>query len=128
MTHGDHELTEHSFRLCQQLLRIDTTNPPGNELPAAELLAEEPFMTGLEGLPPDEIYDAGVRRGADNLKFIVEELKPFIDTTFSVYTNRENTYVAGSSYGGLISLYSICEYPDIFSNNLLCKIFFFSDS
>ena len=33
------ELAEHAFRLCQQLLRIDTTNPPGNELPAAELLA-----------------------------------------------------------------------------------------
>ena len=41
MTEGDLELAEHAFRLCEQLLRIDTTNPPGNELPAAELLAEE---------------------------------------------------------------------------------------
>lgn len=48
------------------------------------------------------------------LKFLVEELKPFIDATYSVYTKAENTFIAGSSMGGLISLYAICEYPDIF--------------
>jgi len=48
MTEGDPELAEHAFRLCQQLLRIDTTNPPGNELPAAELLAEELRGAGLD--------------------------------------------------------------------------------
>ena len=32
-------LAEDSKRLCQQLLRIDTTNPPGNERAAAELVA-----------------------------------------------------------------------------------------
>lgn len=52
---------------------------------------------------------------SDNyLKFIVNELKPFIDTTFSVYPNQENTFIAGSSMGGLISMYAICEYPDVF--------------
>ncbi len=48
------------------------------------------------------------------LKFIVEELKPYIDQKYSVYTNRENTYVAGSSMGGLISMYAMCEYPEVF--------------
>ena len=53
---------------------------------------------------------------ADNyLKFIVKELKPYIDNTFSVYKNAKNTYIAGSSMGGLISMYAIFEYPDIFS-------------
>jgi predicted alpha/beta superfamily hydrolase len=52
---------------------------------------------------------------SDNyLRFIVEELKPYIDKTYSVKTNRENTFIAGSSMGGLISLYAICEYPKIF--------------
>jgi len=52
---------------------------------------------------------------SDNyLKFLVEELKPYIDTKYSVYTNRENTYVAGSSMGGLIAMYAICEYPQVF--------------
>jgi len=52
---------------------------------------------------------------ADNyLKFLTEELKPYIDQTYATKTNRENTFVAGSSMGGLISMYAMCEYPEIF--------------
>ena len=35
-------------RLCQQLLQIDTTNPPGNERPAAELIAGALREVGLQ--------------------------------------------------------------------------------
>lgn len=48
------------------------------------------------------------------LKFIVSEVKPFIDSHFSVYTNKENTAIMGSSMGGLISMYALCEYPTFF--------------
>lgn len=48
------------------------------------------------------------------LKFIVEELKPFIDQQFKTKKDRTNTFVAGSSMGGLISAYAICEYPEVF--------------
>jgi predicted alpha/beta superfamily hydrolase len=48
------------------------------------------------------------------LKFIVEELKPYIDKNFSTKTNASNTFIAGSSMGGLISMYAICEYPNVF--------------
>ena len=52
---------------------------------------------------------------ADNyLKFIVSELKPFIDKTYSTLPDRDNTFIMGSSMGGLISMYAICEYPDVF--------------
>jgi enterochelin esterase-like enzyme len=52
---------------------------------------------------------------SDNyLKFIVEEVKPFVDTNFSVYTDANHTAIMGSSMGGLISMYAICEYPKIF--------------
>ena len=52
---------------------------------------------------------------SDNyLKFIVSELKPFIDRRYETKTDAANTVVAGSSMGGLISLYALCEYPDIF--------------
>ncbi len=44
----DAELTDHAFDLCQRLLRIDTTNPPGGETVAAEMLAEELGEAGLE--------------------------------------------------------------------------------
>lgn len=48
------------------------------------------------------------------LKFLVSELKPFIDKTFSTHKDKDNTFIAGSSMGGLISLYAICEYPEVF--------------
>jgi enterochelin esterase-like enzyme len=48
------------------------------------------------------------------LKFIVKELKPYIDQNFSTKTDSANTFISGSSMGGLISLYAICEYPNIF--------------
>jgi len=52
---------------------------------------------------------------SDNyLKFIVSELKPFIDKKYPVYKDRKHTFIAGSSMGGLISMYAICEYPAVF--------------
>lgn len=48
------------------------------------------------------------------LKFIVTELKPYIDSNFSVYPDLSHTFIAGSSMGGLISLYTLCEYPQVF--------------
>jgi len=52
--------------------------------------------------------------GDQYLKFLVHELKPVIDENFSVSSDRENTYIAGSSMGGLMSMYAISEYPEVF--------------
>jgi enterochelin esterase-like enzyme len=52
---------------------------------------------------------------SDNyLKFLVKELKPFVDKTYSTYTGKKHTFIMGSSMGGLISMYAICEYPKVF--------------
>ncbi|CAN5436329.1 alpha/beta hydrolase-fold protein [soil metagenome] len=54
-------------------------------------------------------------KGSDNyLKFIVEELKPFIDKNYSTLPDVENTFIMGSSMGGVMSLYAIIEYHEIF--------------
>ena len=45
-------------RLCQQLLQIDTTNPPGNERPAAELVASALREAGLQ---PELLEGAATR-------------------------------------------------------------------
>lgn len=54
-------------------------------------------------------------KGDAYLRFIVEELKPFIDATYRTQTDADNTLIMGSSMGGLISLYAVAEYPDTFS-------------
>ena len=48
------------------------------------------------------------------LKFLVTELKPFIDETYPTLPDSADTFVLGSSMGGLISAYAIAEYPDVF--------------
>jgi hypothetical protein len=48
------------------------------------------------------------------LQFMVKELKPFIDSAYSTHKDRSNTYTIGSSMGGLISMYAVCEYPEVF--------------
>ncbi len=58
--------------------------------------------------------EAFTPRSDSYLKFIVEELKPFVEEKYSVQTGRDNTFIAGASMGGLISLYAVCEYPELF--------------
>jgi enterochelin esterase-like enzyme len=57
---------------------------------------------------------AGKPRSDAYLRFIVRELKPYIDAHFETYPEREHTFIMGSSMGGLISIYAICEYPQVF--------------
>lgn len=49
----------------------------------------------------------------DYLRFIVEEMKPFVDTHYRTLPDQPNTFIMGSSMGGLISLYAMCEYPQV---------------
>jgi enterochelin esterase-like enzyme len=48
------------------------------------------------------------------LKFIVSELKPAIDKSFRTLKDKDNSFIMGSSMGGLISLYAQTEYPEVF--------------
>jgi enterochelin esterase-like enzyme len=48
------------------------------------------------------------------LQFLVTELKPYIDAHYATAKAREHTFLMGSSMGGLISLYGLCEYPQVF--------------
>lgn len=52
----------------------------------------------------------------DYLRFLVGELKPFVDRNFNVRRDRASTAIMGSSMGGLISLYAIGEYPHVFGS------------
>jgi len=88
-----------------------------------EYFPQKPFEN-LNEIDKTFVYDALKAAGraqnafqpdSDNyLKFLVTEVKPFIDANYATLTNFENTYIAGSSMGGLISLYALCEYPDVF--------------
>lgn len=65
--------------------------------------------------------------GAQFSAFIVNTLKPLIDERFRTLPGREHTCTGGSSLGGLISLYMMLEYPQVFSRAaILSPAFWFN--
>jgi enterochelin esterase-like enzyme len=62
-------------------------------------------------------HDLRQVRSDDYLKFIVNELKPQIESLYPVSKKREDLFISGSSMGGLISLYALMEYPEVFGGS-----------
>ena len=56
-----------------------------------------------------------VGRGRAMMEWLVHTFKPMIDAEFPTLPDREHTMIAGSSMGGLMSLYAVTEYNHIFS-------------
>ena len=52
--------------------------------------------------------------GAEYVRFLVETLKPAVDSAYRTLPERSSTAIAGSSMGGLISLYALAAYPEVF--------------
>ncbi len=75
------------------------------------------FVDSLADDVSDNIRGAieGDTLSDEYLRFLVEELKPFIDAEYRTKPDREDTFVMGSSMGGLISLYAMISYPDVFA-------------
>lgn len=63
---------------------------------------------------PWEFQNFGKGEGDQYVDFMVKDLKPFIDKHYRTLKNKQNTYIAGSSMGGLISLYAVLKYPGVF--------------
>lgn len=83
-----------------------TENRWGEYLPQRPF-AHTPHLAAAE-------KQAGPLQADSYLRFLVTELKPFIDRTYMTQPEREFTTIMGSSMGGLISLYALGEYPDVF--------------
>ena len=56
----------------------------------------------------------GKGEGKAYAEFLAKTLKPFIDSKYRTLKSAPNNYVLGSSMGGLISLYTVLQYPDVF--------------
>lgn len=63
----------------------------------------------------DSHFGHVVGRGKKYMTWLTETLKPMIDSRYPTLPERETTFIAGSSMGGLMSLYAISEYNHIFS-------------
>lgn len=71
----------------------------------------------------------GGGKGELYVSFLVNTLKPFIDSHFRTLSQPEHTGIAGSSLGGLISFYAGIKHPEIFGKvGVFSPSFWFSDS
>lgn len=62
------------------------------------------FITFAGGPPISDAY----------LRCLTTEVKPMLDATYRTLPNADQTFIMGSSMGGLISAYALCEYPTVF--------------
>jgi len=83
----------------------------------------EPLLIVGVANTPDRLPEYGPRRcgrdrsddrSRDYGRFLVEEVKPFIDATYRTRRDPAHTGVGGSSMGGLISLHLCKWYPNVF--------------
>ncbi|MBK8786696.1 MAG: alpha/beta hydrolase [Chitinophagaceae bacterium] len=63
---------------------------------------------------PFTFRNFGEAEGDRYLDFIVQTLKPFIDKKYRTLSSKENTIIAGSSMGGLLSYYAMIKQPQVF--------------
>jgi predicted alpha/beta superfamily hydrolase len=63
---------------------------------------------------PTHVPKLGGGRADRYAKFLIEEVKPFIDREYRTLSGAEHTGIGGSSLGGLVSLYLGLKHADIF--------------
>src|SRR6186997_775021 len=71
-----------------------------------------PYDFSLNGIAANNKTNVG--EGRKYVGFLVKTLKPFIDKKYRTLRDSKNTFTAGSSMGGLISMYAVLEYPKVF--------------
>lgn len=83
----------------------------------ADYMPEKPVKT-LNRSILSELFKrfTDLNKSDDYLKYLVFTLKPEIDRQFRTMPDAPNTIIMGSSMGGLISLYAMCEYPAVFGS------------
>ncbi|KAA9339383.1 T9SS type A sorting domain-containing protein [Hymenobacter busanensis] len=71
----------------------------------------------------------GGGQGDQYVDFLVQTLKPYIDGNYRTLPDRLNTGIAGSSMGGLISLYAALKYPSTFGRTgIFSPAFWFAEA
>jgi len=83
-----------------------------------EYFPNKPFQ-----LLPQSLQDSAITMAMNNiapssdeyLKYLVNEVKPYVDSEYMTLTDRENTFIMGASMGGIMSMYALFEYPEVFS-------------
>lgn len=100
---GEWGVDETMTSLAEQGIEAIIVGIPNNE---QRMLEYSPYT--------DTRFHMPSARGEAYVRFIIETIKPIIDTDFCTQPEAWATGIAGSSMGGLISLHGFLKYPDVF--------------
>lgn len=68
------------------------------------------------------------KKGAIYRKFLIEEMKPFVDSRYRTLPDNNNTAIMGSSMGGLASFLTVWKHPEVFSMaGCMSSSFYYND-
>ena len=84
---------------------VECTHDPNN----GRLSEYSPFTFSEEG------FGRIKGRGRQTMEWMINTFKPMIDENYPTLPDREHSFIAGSSMGGLMSLYAVTKYNHIFS-------------
>jgi predicted alpha/beta superfamily hydrolase len=91
------------WRLGETLRILDAMN-----------LVRKAIVVGI--YPQDRLRDYTQEGAAEYGRFLVEEVKPWIDATYRTLPEAKSTVTMGSSLGGLVSLLLGWRWPEVFGN------------
>ena len=82
----------------------------------------EAIVVGIDNGGAERIHELspwgnpkyGPPQGEQYMAFVVDVVKPWIDAHYRTRPDRDNTAIAGSSMGGLVSQYALVRYPQVF--------------
>lgn len=84
-------------------------------LRVAQLMPQQAVANaGLDHLLAEVKLQGQPVLGDKYASFVVETLKPLVDGRYPTLNDAANTAVMGSSMGGLMSLYLVAQYPEVF--------------
>lgn len=72
------------------------------------------YVNGVPGDEMQKFLTSSALRGNAYVAFMVETLKPVMDSIYCLAAGMDSTFVMGSSMGGLMSVYAMSEYPGTF--------------
>lgn len=122
---------DNAAKLFQDCWKVDTAFDEAAESGAfpeaivigVDLQIDNPDQPDLEALDTQRIQELtptrdddnplkvpGSGRGEDTLKMVFEEIKPRVDAELRTRPDRDSTYMAGASAGGLMSTWAGIEY------------------
>lgn len=73
----------------------------------------------IKEFTPYEGTKFGTVEGKIYARWMVDTLKPFIDSHYRTLPDAPNTGIGGSSMGGLISIFATLMYPNVFSKMMI---------